>query len=143
MKNTGKPSEELFDDSWKHLGKKVFVFRFSDTADLRGMNKGKALTAKAQPSDRLVVHDGETYFAEIKSTIDTERFKFSLLRKVQGFAAAAAIAAGGTYFIFIHRLDRNRWYCLPYEVVAHAKVSGKGSLTWTELEPHAWSFPLA
>ena len=143
MKNTGKPSEEIFDESWKHLGKRAFIFKFEDTAALRGRNKGKAVMASAQPSDRLVIHDGDSYFAEIKSTVDPDRFKFSLLRKSQGFAAASAIAAGGTYFLFIHCLTRNRWYCLPYEVVAYAKTQGKGSLTWAELEPHAWSFPRA
>lgn len=142
MKNTGKGAEQIFDDSWARLGKQAFVFKFSDTAELRGLNKGKSLIARAQPSDRLLVYKGETYFAEIKSTIDPDRFKFSLLRSSQGFAAAAALAAGGAYYVFIHNMDQDRWYRLPYEAIQQAKARKAGSLTWAELEPYAWSFPL-
>ena len=142
MKNNGKPSEEIFDDAWKPLGKRAYVFKFEDTASLRGRNK-KAVFAAAQPSDRLLVHDGQTCFAEIKSTIDPVRFKFTLLRRVQGFAAASAIAAGGSYDVFIHNLSQNQWFRLPYSVIAAAKEEGRGSLTWDELSPYSWSFPLA
>lgn len=142
MKNNGKPSEEIFDDAWKPLGKKAYVFKFEDTASLRGRNK-KAVFAAAQPCDRLVVHDGRTFFAEIKSTIDPERFKFSLLRRVQSYAATAAAAAGGDYFIFIHNLTQDQWFRVPYSVVAAAKAEGRGSLTWAELTPYSWSFPCA
>lgn len=143
MKNNGKPSEKLFEEAWARLGKRAWAFSFTDTAEARGMNKGKNVFVKAQPADYLVVYQGAIFFAEVKSTIDAERFKFSLLRTSQSYAAAATLAAGGPYYIFIHSLAQSRWYRVPYDVVAAAKAEKKGSLLWSELESFSWSFPNA
>lgn len=140
MRNTGKPSEQIFDDAWKRLGKKAYVFTFTDTARARGRSKSM-VTIEAQPADRLLVYEGEISFAEIKSTTDERAFRFSLLRKSQSFAAAATMAAGGRYDVFLHALAYDRWYRIPYRVIAEAKASGKGSISFFDLQPYLWSFP--
>lgn len=140
MRNTGKPSEQIFDESWQRLGKKAYVFEFVDTAKASGMN-GRFSNTGAQPSDRLLTFEGHTSFAEIKSSTDPDAFKFSLLRKGQGFAAAAAMAAGGAYDVYFHSLPTDRWFKIPYSVIRQAKDAGRGSFKISELEPFAWTFP--
>lgn len=137
MKNTGKPSEKIFDEYWARLGKRAFVFAFTDASEARGTNK-KKVYVKPQPSDRLVVFDGYTFFAEIKSTVHETRFDFSLLRATQGAFAAQAIIAGGAYEIFIHALAHDTWYRISYHQIRAIKESGKSSLKWTELKEHLW-----
>lgn len=139
-RNTGKLSEEIFDEAWKRLGKRAYVYTFIDTAKASGRNNRRTFM-DAQPSDRLLTFDGVTSFAEIKSSIDHENFKFSLLRQGQGFAAASAMAAGGAYDVYFHSLPYDRWFKIPYSVIRQAKDAGRGSFKISELEPYAWTFP--
>ena len=131
MKNTGKPSEQDFDDHFTRLGKRAYVHAFTDAAEVNGMNKGrKRITnVKAQPADRLVVLDGEMFFAEVKSSVSVDdRFDFKLLRKTQGAAAAQAIAAGGAYWIYYHHINTGEWFRFPYSLVAAVKADGRSSI---------------
>jgi penicillin-binding protein-related factor A (putative recombinase) len=138
--NTGKPSEAAFDNAWKRVGKTAHVFKFTDAAESRGMNR-KAVGIKPQPSDRLLTYQGKTIYAEIKSTIDERNFPFSLLRPTQGAFAAAILAAGGDYDLFIHSLATNRWFRVPYAVVQKVRAAGKSSISWDNLSQFAWNFP--
>lgn len=141
MRNDGKQSEEIFDDAWTVLGKRAHVFTFVDTAKATGMNRKKVNTG-AQPSDRLVTFEGVIHYAEIKSSIDPDVFKFSLLRPTQSAYAAFVLAAGGPYFVYFHSLPYDRWFRIPYQVIKDAKAAGRGSLKIEELEPYAWTFPI-
>lgn len=132
-KNTGKPSEKLFDEAFTRMGKQAFVFKFTDAAEARGTNK-KPVIIKAQPSDRIVTLNGHTFYAEIKSTTHATRFDFSLLRQTQGAYARMIEAAGGSYDIFIHALLPNVWFRIPYSLVWATKAAGRSSLTFAELE---------
>src|SRR5690606_30854623 len=131
MKNTGKPSEETFDRHFTRLGKRAYVHAFTDASEVNGMNKGRGriTNVKAQPADRLVVLDGEMFFAEVKSSVTTdERFDFKLLRTTQGSAAAQALAAGGQYWIYYHHIRTDEWFRFPYSLVAQVKLDGKSSI---------------
>ena len=140
IKNTGKPSEKLFDDAWKRLGKVAHVFAFTDASEATGTNKRRT-HIKAQPSDRLVTFRGVTWFAEVKSTVHETRFDFSLLRTTQGAYAAMIIAAGGVYYAYVHRLATDVWYRLSYQEIQAVKDAGRASLRWDELEGNRWNFP--
>ena len=142
VKNTGKPSEDIFDDAWKFLGKKAYVFKFTDTAEARGMNRSRVMI-KAQPSDRMLTYQGINLYAEIKSTIDPDTFSFGLLRKTQSAYAAGVLTAGGPYDIFLHALNSNTWFRIPYRVVKDARDAGRGSMKFTELKDFTWTFPTA
>lgn len=137
MKNTGRASEKIFDDSWARLGKRAYVFKFTDAAEARGTNK-KAVHVKAQPADRMLTYQGVNIYAEIKSTWDPDAFRFSLLRDTQSAYAAFVLAAGGPYDVFIHSLAYDRWYRVPYAVI---KAAPNRSMKWPELESYAWNFP--
>lgn len=140
MKNTGKPSEQIFDDAWRLLGKRAHVFKFTDSAEATGTNR-RVTAVKAQPSDRLVTFNGETWYAEIKSTWDERNFPFSLLRPKQGAYAAGVIAAGGTYIVYVHSLVLNRWFAVPYQLIRAVKDAGRASIPWTDLTLHQWEPP--
>jgi penicillin-binding protein-related factor A (putative recombinase) len=96
-----------------------------------------------RPSDRLVTFEGETFYAEVKSTTHERLFPFSLLRPTQSGYATMILAAGGRYDIFVHSLFHDRWYRVPYAAVKAAVKEGRGSFRWDELEPYTWSFPVA
>ena len=135
MKNTGKKSEKIFDEVWKRFGKKAHCIKFMDSAEATG-RAGKITGLRSQPSDRVVVFNGDTFFAEVKSTWDENRFNFSLLRATQSAAAVAIEAAGGDYYVFIHSLAHGYWYQVPYHAI---RQHTRRSFTWDELEPYKWS----
>jgi penicillin-binding protein-related factor A (putative recombinase) len=140
MRNDGTESEDIFDRAWFLLGKRAYVYEFEDAKKATGRNR-RVVGIKNQPSDRIVTFDGETFYAEVKSTIEERRFPFSLLRATQGAYARMIVAAGGRYDIFLHSLAHDRWYRVPYAVVKAVSEAGTKSMTWAELEPYSWSFP--
>ena len=133
MKNTGKPSEQAFEEHWTALGKLAFFHRFVDASEIKGRT-GKIGHARPAPSDYLVTHTNKTFYAEVKSTENETRFPFALLRVVQSAAAKQVLAAGGEYWIFAHSLHLNQWFAFPYSVVNVAKSHGQASIPWKELE---------
>lgn len=134
MKNTGRPSEKAFEDHFKRSGKECFLHRFVDASEIQGRT-GVVGQARAQPSDYLVVSAGRTVFVEVKSTTHKTAFAFSLLRKVQSASAIQITTAGGTYYLYIHSLAKSQWYAVPYGVITDAKIDGKSSIKWEDLEP--------
>ena len=136
MKNTGKPSEDKFERHIASFGKKAFLHRFVDAAEIRGRT-GKIGQARTAPSDYMLVLDGETSFAEVKSTVHSTSFQFSLLRTTQSADATRILAAGGTYKVFIHAIEPDLWFCVPYGVL---KGHPKRSMTWDELSP--WRYDI-
>jgi hypothetical protein len=138
VKNTGKPSEEIFDSHWPlRYGKRAWVFKFTDSAEATGQNK-RITKVKAQPSDRVVVCNGRTMFAEVKSTWDAFRFDFSLLRRTQSAMARMIMVAGGEYYVYVHALALDRWFCVPYRTILQTKDVGRASLRWEELRGLEW-----
>lgn len=138
MKNTGRPSEDIFDSAWFRLGKAAHVFQFTDAAKATGRNQ-RVTYIPPQPCDRLITFEGETFFAEVKSTVDKNRFHASLIRATQRGFAGQILAAGGRYDIFVHSIAHDRWYRVPYQALE--VTTGRASMTWAELQPFAWELP--
>jgi penicillin-binding protein-related factor A (putative recombinase) len=138
MKNTGKPSEGLFEGHWQRLGKRAYCYRVADAAEVRGRTGRIGLT-RATPSDYIVSTDGETFYAEVKSTQEKTSFPFSLLKKGQKSAAPQIVSAGGGYFVFVHNLTTGTWYRIPWQVIQAVKDLGRSSIPWTELENLKWT----
>ena len=138
-KNTGKKSEQIFEESIDRLGKSAVYFRLVDAAEIRGRTGKVATSARAQPSDYIVTAYGVTFYAEVKSTQNATSFPFSLLKKSQTAAATMILAAGGEYMVFAHNLLTDRWYRFPYSFVQQTQASGRQSIPWTELETYAWT----
>lgn len=139
MKNTGKPSEDAWKSKLDALGKRAFYHRLVDAAEIRGRTGVVAISAAAQPSDYILVLDGETSFAEVKSTTDPRKLAFNLLKKTQSASARMILAAGGTYWIFAHNLTTDTWYRLPYQLVKSTKEAGRSSLQWDEISHLIWT----
>jgi hypothetical protein len=138
-KNTGRPSQILFESYFASLGKRGYCHRFTDLSDLRGLNKGKALVAEAQPSDYLVVEDGEMYCAEVKSTTG-KNFSTGQIETSQRNHAKRILAAGGRYYFIIHDKQNNDWYKVPAIVFTEAT---KTVFHWVDLTPYRWELPYA
>lgn len=136
MRNTGKPSQEAFEKVFEALGKRAFLHRFRDKADLFGLNK-RHVKAFSQPADYLVTNDG-MYFAEIKSTSDPTAFRFTLISDDQWKTAKKTIAAKGDYIFFVHRLPTNEWFRIPATEIASIKAKGKESISWSLLGANKW-----
>jgi len=138
MKNTGKPSETIFDDHWVRYGKRAMVYKFEDAAALYGLNK-KAVANSKKPCDRLVVHDGQVIWAEVKSTHHKTSFPFSIIKKGQIGYAKMVRAAGGTYNFYVHSLLLDKWFCIPASVVLD---HDKQSLRWDFLLKQGYEIAL-
>ena len=130
-KNSGKSSEQDFEDILcvAH-GKRVHIHRITDTAEVRGMNRGRGRTKK-QPSDYIVTEDGATYYAEVKSSHEKTSFPLKNIDPFQKGSARQVLAAGGKYFFFIHNLNNNQWFRVPAETVLNAE---RRSLRWDSLD---------
>ncbi|MGO7308796.1 hypothetical protein ACCS91_33615 [Rhizobium ruizarguesonis] len=137
-KNTGKPTESLFEGVWQSLGKRAYCYRIADAAEVRGRTGRIGLT-RATPSDYIVSHDGVTFYAEVKSTQEKTSFPFALLKKGQAAAAPQVVSAGGGYFIFARNLNTGTWYRIPWQIVQAVKDLGRSSIPWTELETLKWT----
>ena len=138
MKNDGKKSEKIFDAWVKSHGKSAFLYQFYDAAYLNGLNsksfkRGNITLVPEQPSDRLVILEGQTFFAEVKSTISKTSFGFSGFQKKQIAYGTKAIRAGGDYRVFIHSLLLDEWYMVPFELIL---ASEKKSLKWEQLKEY-------
>lgn len=130
-KNSGKATEKLFQQALKPHGKNVFLFRFDDAADIRGRT-GVAGYTKSQPADYLLTWYGETFYAEVKSCNNPRRFPFSQIRTSQRAAAKMQGAAGGAYWIYVYSLVNERWYRMPWQVVAALEDRGTKSREWDQ-----------
>jgi Recombination protein U. len=136
-KNTGKPSENAFEAALNKLGKRAYYCRLVDAAEIFG-RVGKTGNVRPQPSDYIITVDGVTSYAEVKSTTDETAFRFSLLRTKQTAAARQILSAGGEYNVFVHHLPTDRWYRIPYSVIATVQQTGKASIKWHDLQDFQW-----
>ncbi|BCJ91739.1 hypothetical protein IZ6_24740 [Terrihabitans soli] len=139
-RNRGSEAEDDFSDLWAKVGKRAYLCWLVDAAEIKGRT-GRIGLARAQPSDALLVFDGRTEFAEVKSTEDHSAFHFKLLRKSQSAAATMILAAGGTYIVYLRSWVQGCWYRVPYTQITATKATGKASIPWHELEPFKWNLP--
>lgn len=121
-------AESDFSEAFELWGKQAFVHRLTDTRAARNF-------VAAQPSDYLVTVNGETFYAEVKSTQDVKAFHFSNIRKQQMAKSRMIAKAGGLYFFFIKSEHLGQWYCIPAQIVHNHPVK---HLTWIELEPYKY-----
>lgn len=138
-KNTGKKSEDIFEKSLDRLGKRASYFRLVDAAEITGRTGKVAVSARAQPSDYVVVLDGKTSFVEVKSTQNPTSFPFNLLKTTQHASARMIITAGGDYYVVVHHLPSDTWYRFPYTLVQNTQANGKQSIPWSDLERFQWN----
>ena len=112
--------------------------RLVDAAEVRGRT-GKIGFVRAMPSDYVIVVNGITEFAEVKSTQDPTAFRFSLLKTSQGAAAPQVLAAGGNYNVYVHRLVDDTWFKVPFSLIQKTKNDGKQSIKWEDLKDYEWN----
>ena len=139
-RNTGAFAEEEFESFWQAQGKSAHLVRFRDNKDMRGLNHGRALNAFKQPSDYLLACQGQTLFAEVKSTDNPAGFRLAQIAPHQLGSAERVVAAGGRYDFFIRRIHptAGRWFCVPAHVVLSHSAR---TLRWADLEPYAFPIP--
>lgn len=136
MRNTGKKSEDIFKEKIEaHYKKKAFLFRIPDTHDASRGGKVR-VTLSNTPADYILTWPEGTGYAEVKSTSGKTSFPFSSFTTGQNKAMVRQKAAGGNYWVFIHRLETDEWFRLSGEDVLN---SSKKSITWKELETHKWA----
>lgn len=134
MRNSGKPSENRFENALRKLyGARVHIQEFYDAAYLHGLNR-KPVKTPDQPADRLVTLNGTMFYAEIKSVSSGKSFPFSMIKSNQMAAAALATKAGGSYLFFVHDLQSDTFYRVPASLVFSTKEADKQSLKWSEME---------
>lgn len=133
-KNTGKPTESDFERVLTRLGKRAYFKRLVDAAEVYARVGRRGFTT-SQPSDYIVTLDGQTFFAEVKSTVDPVSLKPSLLKSGQIAHARQIVAAGGSYLIFVQALSTKEWFCFPFNAFPTS------STPWKELSKFKWHLP--
>lgn len=134
MKNDGKDAERAFEGYWSRVG---HCERLRDKKDLMGLNGGKNVADFAKPSDFLVSAPGvPLHYAEVKSTVDGERFTFNKIRKAQSNAAQMEYLRGANAYIFyIFSYALGSWFSMTCEQYAHCLKTGRKSISFSELTP--------
>lgn len=130
--NTGKESEAIFEAVLTELG--AFVNRISDAFEER--TKRRLTTRK--PSDFIVTHQGKTWYAEVKSISEKDRFSFSAIQPEQFRVASNVRRTGGEYIFYLHFIAFNRWFKVPAERILNSE---KKSLTIRDVEGLEIFFP--
>jgi penicillin-binding protein-related factor A (putative recombinase) len=138
VKNTGKASEGIFEDYWEAQGKSAFLFRFKDKSDIVGLNlklgnSRKLIAVPANPADYMLTVRGVTGYAEVKSTHDPTAFRKSLMKPYQLGSARRQVAAGGNYWVYVHRVDYDTWYRIPAAFMLD-KFERASSIPWFDLK---------
>jgi len=146
LRNTGKPSEKIFEDAFK--AKQAMVYRFEDYADvnfkksLRGVKvraggnpQKDRLAVQEKPSDFLVTFSKITFYAEIKSVKNRTNFAFSTLQASQWKAATKTTINGGMYLVCIHLMEIDEWYMVPFRKILEQDKK-KRSMNHQELKPY-------
>lgn len=136
MKNAGTNSEETFELNLKRMyGKRVFIYRVTDSKEVRGLSKSKTAFTKAQPSDYIITEDGRMYYAEVKSSQNKTSFPFGNISKIQWVSSKRQAMAQGNYFFFLHNLNTNLWYKVPAQILHDYKTR---SIKWINLKNYEW-----
>lgn len=130
-----KSAEKEFETFFDRYGKNAWVFRLTDTAAAKATS-GKKAFVQAQPSDYIVVCQGDTFFAEVKSSGEKVSFPHSNIQKRQLAAARRVLKAGGQYMFFIKSLFFGKWFLVPAQVIIS---SSKKSTRWSEIAKYEWN----
>ena len=129
-------AEDDFEAFW--TGKNQWCYAFEDTRAAQGAaGKKVRVFTKARPSDYLVVDNGLTFFAEVKSSHDAVSFNLNNVEVAQWTAAIRSVAAGGLYFFFVRSIHLGQWFKVPAAVFVVQRKTKK-SIKWTELQPYIW-----
>jgi len=134
-----KSIEDWFDSFWQ--GKQSYCFQFHDTRAAMGAAKSSRVFTTAHPSDFLVTHLGEMFYAEVKKSEDKTSFPLKNIRPAQWKAAVRQTAAGGKYFFFLYSTAMNCWYRIEGPVFISFWKSGRASVKWAELLDYQWNPP--
>ena len=133
MTNTGKEAERAFLARLRATAG-VVVERFYDQADLRGINKGRAVADFCKPSDFLVTEAGLISYREVKSVQSSTSFPFANIEKGQRSAALRQAAVGGDYRFHLFSYGLGQWFVMPARQFAEAVERGAASIKFKDLE---------
>ena len=131
MKKDWEIAEKEFEQFFSKLGKEAFVHRLTDTRAARNF-------VAAQPSDYLVVSQGDTFFCEVKTSKSSTSFSHHNIQPKQLASARRVIKAGGSYLFFIKSLALGKWFILPAQVILNAT---KKSTAWSDISQYEWKTP--
>lgn len=132
IKNTGVSAQKDFEERFDALGKLAYVIRLDDQKDLTALN-GKVVKSNATTSDNIVVMNGRTFFAEVKSSHGKVSFPLSSLRKTQIGYAKAILAAGGEYYVYVKNMLTGEWFEIHARNLVDWLADGKKSVKWSYL----------
>ena len=129
-RNDGKLTERLFDGRFvaeSAIDKNLVYYRFIDSSAARNM-------IQAQPADRLLIYKGQPILAEIKSSVDPDRFPLKNISKKQIGYGRRWVLAGAKSMFIIHRIQTNEFYFVPLTEVLKKFESKHKSWKWSELD---------
>ena len=133
MKNDGTSSEELFEAYVRRVHPLAFLYRIADQKELSRGNALKGIVTRRTPSDYILTDGGVMAYTEVKSCSNDISFPFSYFTPGQNHAMTRQVAAGGSYWIWIHNISTNMMYRITGQDVLGARHKGKKSLKWTEI----------
>lgn len=136
MTNDGSYSEGIFDQFVEGHGKNAYLYQFYDKKFMTGLNQRRQVAVPKQPSDRLIVLNGETFFAEVKSSASAVSFPFSNIKPGQLGNCRRVTSAGGDYRFFLHNLTTDQWYQIPGSLILQTLDQGRKSLKWDQIKEY-------
>ena len=131
---TGKVAEAKLREMLAGLGKRAYLYRIEDAADLFGLNNDRAINTTPKPADNVMVLNGWMGFVECKETLNEKGFPLNNVKTHQWAHARQIESAGGNYCFFLYALVSKWMYLVPARVLALRK----GTVPWETLEPWMW-----
>lgn len=113
----------IYDFYSKTLGKRAYITRFADTKDANRGRVSNWVTIAKKPSDFMITFDGDTFYAEVKST--QKSYIDSGLFKTQRSERLKILSAGGSYIYFVYSILNECWYVLPGDIADRGKLEFK------------------
>jgi len=129
-------AQEEFESWFK--GKIHFVYQFEDAREIMGVTQSRKVFTKGQPSDYLVVSNGQVFFAEIKSSENPTSFPLANIKKSQWHTSIRVSAANGDYRFYIRKEPEHIWFKVPAAFFIHLQDAGIKSVKWESMEVYRY-----
>lgn len=126
-----KTAQDEFASWW--TGKTQFCYAFHDTREAMGVSGSRRVYTEERPSDFLVVDNGTTFFAEVKSSQHDTSFALSNIQRGQWRCSIRTCAAGGSYFFYIKREKTQQWHRIPAQFFISLYNEGIKSVKWQDI----------
>lgn len=136
----GRQAQDDFEKALKLQGKGVWWYRIPDTTDIRRKAGVKSFASLPRgPADFIVCDYLGIHLAEVKGTVNQEKFSLENIEALQQGACSRIFnLCGESYFFYLRSFYTNRWFKITPGFVLNAFEKNQKAIYFKDLERFTW-----